>query len=381
MTRAEALSAAQQIAAVAGKAATQHDQAATFHTEAVAALGKAGLLGLCIPTEYGGAGLGPAAFADVVAALAEADGSLAMVYVMHTCASRVLVASPRTPLIGQTLRDMAAGKHLGTLAFSEKGSRSHFWAPVSRAVAHGNGVRLTALKSWVTSAGHAHSYVTTTLSPDAKTPTDSTLYLVPADAPGCRVAEPFDGMGLRANASSPVTMEAVEVSDDRRLTEVGGGFSAKLDVVLPFFNLGSAAMSLGLCRGAVGATVQHLKAARLEHMGSVSLGEAFPTLRAVIAEMQLRTDALGALVQDTSHQLENPGPVTMLRVLESKAFAGDTAIEVTCKAMHACGGAAFSKHLPVERIFRDAHASAVMAPTGDVLKDFIGKALLGLPLF
>jgi alkylation response protein AidB-like acyl-CoA dehydrogenase len=71
----------------------------------------------------------------------------------------------------------------------------------------------------------------------------------------------------------------------------------------------------------------------------------------------------------------------MLRVLECKAAAGDVAISVTSAAMRACGGAAFSKHLNVERLFRDAHAGAVMAPTGDVLREFIGKSLLGMPLF
>jgi alkylation response protein AidB-like acyl-CoA dehydrogenase len=71
----------------------------------------------------------------------------------------------------------------------------------------------------------------------------------------------------------------------------------------------------------------------------------------------------------------------MLRVLESKASAGDVAIAVTSTAMRVCGGAAFSKHLAIERFFRDAQAGAVMAPTGDVLREFIGKAVLGMPLF
>ena len=65
----------------------------------------------------------------------------------------------------------------------------------------------------------------------------------------------------------------------------------------------------------------------------------------------------------------------------SKASAGDVAIAVTSAAMRVCGGAAFSKHMAIERLFRDAHAGAVMAPTGDVLRDFIGKAILGIPLF
>jgi len=88
-----------------------------------------------------------------------------------------------------------------------------------------------------------------------------------------------------------------------------------------------------------------------------------------------------AIIDDLVDHLERPRETTVLRVLESKAAAGDTAIAVTSAAMRVCGGAAFSKHMAIERLFRDAHAGAVMAPTGDVLREFIGKAVLGIPLF
>jgi alkylation response protein AidB-like acyl-CoA dehydrogenase len=153
-----------------------------------------------------------------------------------------------------------------------------------------------------------------------------------------------------------------------------------LDVVLPLFNLGSAAVSLGLCRAAVAATASHLKSARFEHLGQ-TLGESLPTLRAQLAAMQIDTDGLSARIDDLIDHLEKPRETTMLRVLESKAAAGDLAINVTSVAMRICGGAAFSRHMSIERVFRDAHAGAVMAPTGDVLREFIAKSLLGMPLF
>jgi alkylation response protein AidB-like acyl-CoA dehydrogenase len=97
--------------------------------------------------------------------------------------------------------------------------------------------------------------------------------------------------------------------------------------------------------------------------------------------MQIDTDGLSARIDDLVEHLERPRETTMLRVLETKAAAGDVAISVTSTAMRVCGGSAFSKHLSIERLFRDAHAGAVMAPTGDVLREFIGKAVLGMPLF
>ena len=383
MTHEAAVSKAREIAgSVLAPAAGENDAAGRFSTEAIQSLGESGLLGLLLPTEVGGAGLGPRTFAAVTATLAEADASVAMVYLMHVlgtaciAAARPAAAGPMKPI----LEEIAAGRHLSTLAFSEAGSRSHFWAPISRAQRNGNGVTISAQKSWVTSAGHAQSYIVSALSPEGAGPTDSTLYLVPADTRGLSVAGPWDGLGLRANASAPVALDHCPVPPDFQLTDDGAGFPAMLNVVLPLFNLGSAAVGLGLCRAAVGATTSHLKNAKFEHLGQ-SLGESLPTLRAQLATMQIETDGLSARIDDVIDHLETPGNATMLRVLEVKAAAGEGAISVTSTAMRVCGGAAFSKHLSIERLFRDAHAGAVMAPTADVLREFIGKALLGIPLF
>jgi alkylation response protein AidB-like acyl-CoA dehydrogenase len=383
MTHDAAVLKAREIASRAlAPSAGQNDKAGRFSTEAVEALGGSGLLGLLLPVDFGGSGLGPRTFAAVTTTLAEADASVAMVYLMHILGAATIVAARASAAqaLAPILREIGAGRHLSTLAFSEAGSRSHFWAPISRAHRNGDGVRISAKKSWVTSAGHAHSYVVSALAPEGAGPTDSTLYLLAAKTTGLSVAGPWDGLGLRANASAPIALEDCQVPSDFQLTDDGAGFPAMLNVVLPLFSLGSSAVALGLCRAAVAGTVSHLKSAKFEHLGQ-SLGESLPTLRAQLAAMQIDTDGLSARIDDFVDHLEKPRDTTMLRVLESKAAAGDVAISVTSAAMRICGGAAFSKHLGIERLFRDAHAGAIMAPTGDVLREFIGKSLLGIPLF
>jgi alkylation response protein AidB-like acyl-CoA dehydrogenase len=383
MTHDAAVFKAREIASrVLARSARQNDKAARFSTEAVVSLGESGLLGLMLPVDVGGLGLGPRTFAAVIAALAEADASVAMVYLMHIVGAATISAARQgaAQAVMPILREISAGRHLSTLAFSESGSRSHFWAPVSRALRNGNGVRISAKKSWVTSAGHAQSYVVSALAPEGAGSTDSTLYLLPAQTRGLSVAGPWDGLGLRANASAPLALDDCQVPDDFQLTDDSAGFPTMLNVVLPLFSLGASAVALGLCRAAVAGTASHLKSARFEHLGQ-SLGESLPTLRAQLATMQIDTDGLSARIDDLIDHLEKPRETTMLRVLEAKAAAGDLAISVTSAAMRICGGAAFSKHLSIERLFRDAHAGAVMAPTGDVLREFIGKSLLGIPLF
>jgi alkylation response protein AidB-like acyl-CoA dehydrogenase len=136
----------------------------------------------------------------VNATLAEADASVAMVYLMHILGATAISAarSGETQAVTPILKEIAAGRHISTLAFSEAGSRSHFWAP-SRAHRNGNGVRISARKSWVTSAGQAHSYVVSALAPKGRGPPIRLSYLLPAQTRGLAVAGPWD----RKNARKP----------------------------------------------------------------------------------------------------------------------------------------------------------------------------------
>ncbi len=354
------------------------DAEGRFPTEAFEALGKAGLMGLNVPTAYGGMGQGLRTACAVLDEMARRCPSTAMIYKMHLCAIAAYAAT-REPM-APYLRAAAEGSHLTTLAWSEKGSRSHFWAPVSKAEGlDGGRVRIRAEKSWVTSAGHAQGYCISTGWAQGSAPTDSMLYLMLAEDPGQTVAGPWNGTGMRGNASSPMTIDGLELDADRALSPEGKGMDVMLGVVLPWFHLGNAAISLGICEGTVQATAQHLTSGRLEHLGA-SLS-SFPTLRARLAQMRIRTDQARAHLVATLDAAEAGSEAAQLLVLESKTVGAEAAIDVTDKGMRACGGAAFSKHLGVERYFRDARAAAVMAPTSDVAYEFIGRALCGMELF
>jgi alkylation response protein AidB-like acyl-CoA dehydrogenase len=358
---------------VIAPAAAEVDRAGLFPRAALDALGEAGLLGLVSAQEVGGMGEAHRAAAVVVGRIAEACASTAMVVCMHYCAAAVIeVHGPRA-----VRAEIAAGHHVSTLAFSESGSRSHFWAPTSTATKVDGGVRLDARKSWVTSAGQADSYVWSS-RPLAVEGT-STIWLVPARAEGLSVTAPFDGLGMRGNCSSPVAADGVVIGEDTRLGEDGKGFDVMMGIVLPYFNVMNAAIALGIADSAVRKSAEHLSRTRLEHLNQ-SLAES-PVNRTHLAQMRIKADLLRSLLDDTLLALEEGREDAMLRVLEIKAAAGEAATEVTDLAMRVCGGAAFRKEVGVERNFRDARASTVMAPTADALYDFIGKALTGLPLF
>ena len=147
MTHDAAVAKAREIASgVLAPSAGQNDKAGRFSTEAIEALGEAGLMALMLSADFGGSGLGPRTFAAVIATLAEADASVAMVYLMHVLGTACIAAARASAAqaVRPILQEISAGRHLSTLAFSESGSRSHFWAPVSRARRNGNGVHISA---------------------------------------------------------------------------------------------------------------------------------------------------------------------------------------------------------------------------------------------
>jgi len=363
----------EKYAQLAATHAAEVDRGA-FPSATLKALADDGVLGLVSSKEVGGKGAGLAEAATLVERLARECGSTAMVVCMHLCATAVIEA--HGPL--EVRKAIAAGKHLSTLAFSEPGSRSQFWVSLGTAQQQGNDVLLTGKKSFITSAHHADSYVWT--SKPVAGGELSTMWLVPRTTPGIRVSDaPFDGIGLRGNDSTPAIAESAKLPASARLGDDGAGFGIMMGTVLPWFNLLSANVSAGLMEAATTRTAAHAGGTQFQHAGSAIAD--LPTVRAFIARMRIKTDQTKALNGDTLAAMGANRADTMLRVLESKAAAGEAAAEVVDLAMRVCGGAAFRKEVGVERIFRDARAALVMGPTTDVLYDFIGKAVCGQPLF
>lgn len=365
----EIVNALEGVAALAAEHAVETDRTGQFPKATIDAFLASGLGGL-MSAQGHGAGLRAAS--QVVERLGRECGSTAMIVAMHYCGAAVIAA-----LGAAVVQDaFARGAALATLAFSEAGSRSHFWAPVSTARADGDAVVLDARKSWVTAASHADFYV---WSSQATHGQGASLWLVPRATGGIAASAPFDGMGLRGNDSAPLAATAARIPAANLLGEDGKGADVMLGTVLPVFSVLNASAALGLMRGAIARTIGHAGGTWFEHLDQALSN--LPTIRAYIAKMQIKADLVAALLSQTLDALESPNDQTMLRVLEIKAAAGESATEVMDTAMRVCGGAAFRKEVGVDRYFRDARANTVMAPTTDQLYDFIGRAVCGIDLF
>jgi isovaleryl-CoA dehydrogenase len=197
------------------------DAQGRFPTESMNSLADSGFYGLCLPKEIGGKGEDMRTFAGVVEELAGACASTAMVYVMHVAAAQAIATSSTLADRDSILREIARGEHLTTLALSESGSRSQFWAPISSLEENGVDYLTSASKSWVTAAGHADSYISTAQKPGATSPLESTVYFIRSSATGVRITAVFNGLGLRGNDSAPLSLENVVVAHGQLVSAPG----------------------------------------------------------------------------------------------------------------------------------------------------------------
>jgi alkylation response protein AidB-like acyl-CoA dehydrogenase len=360
--------------------ADQVDQSRRFPRENMVALGKAGVLGLLVPTQFGGAGATLAEMSQVLDTQSQHCASTAMVTLMHYCATAVIASKASDALKQRVLPGLARGEHMSTLAFSEAGSGGHFYAPVSEVRQHGSQKWLSAVKSFVTSAGEADSYVVSARKVGAASPTETNLYLIFNGASGLTAQGRFEGLGLAGNASAPLTLTDVVIDDATRLGPEGSGFQTMLEVVLPHFQIGVASVSVGIATAAFQAITARVATRKYEHAGGAALA-SIPRVQFLVAETALESNSARAYLGETIRKTLSGDPAAIVDVLGVKVKAADACLGVVSRAMTLGGGWAFGRRGGLERLFRDAQAAAVMAPSSDVLKDFIGRACLGLPLF
>jgi alkylation response protein AidB-like acyl-CoA dehydrogenase len=274
--------------------ADQIDQSRRFPRENIAALGKAGVLGLLVPAQFGGAGASLGEMSRMLDTQSQACASTAMVTLMHYCATAVIAAKGGDRLKQELLPSFAHAGHLSTLAFSEPGSGGHFYSPVSEV----RQKRLSASKSFVTSAGEADSYVVSARKTGAAGPAESNLYLISKGVSGLVAQGRFEGLGLAGNASAPMTLTDVPIDDETRLGPEGSGFQSMLEVVLPHFQIGVASVSLGIATAAFQTIVARVGVRKYEHAGGAALA-SIPRVQFLVAEMALELNSARAYLAET----------------------------------------------------------------------------------
>jgi isovaleryl-CoA dehydrogenase len=355
--------------------AEQVDRRRAYPAENLQALAGAGLMGLLVAEEHGGRGGSLTDLALVCEALGSGCASTAMCFLMHSCGCALLGARSTAEQAQRWLTPAAQGAAILTLAFSERLTGAHFYQPDIGAARSNGGFRLSGRKSFVTSARHARFYPVLV---KASGEPGLDVFVIPGDAAGVSFDGDWDGIGMAGNGSVSMLLSDVTVTGTDLLGKEGDGMDLVFNVIAPTFLVGLAAVNTGIAQAALDAAVAHVKERTYENGSTLA---EIPIIQNQLADMSIKVEAARQLVAEAARAASAGEPAALPLVMQAKIGATEAAAAVTAQAMQVGGGIAYSRALPIERHWRDARAGSVMAPTNDVLKEWLGKILAGLPLF
>ena len=368
--------------------AKRSDDELLFPRRNLELLGEHGFLALTVPEEYGGLGENHAAYSMVCETIARYGcASTAMCYVMHMGAVNAIMLRATSELIDKYIRPLNSGK-IGTLSYSDPETGSHFWYPISSGAERANGgFKVRKKASWTTSGGFADFYVVQTTSPDFTGYDDLSVFVIDGEYAQSQPSL-WDALGLRGNQSGPIEIDNVEVPADQLVGPVGDGAVSNDESVDPWFLLGSSSVWNGIALGAIDIAKRHTT--RKRHVDVGMRVADYPTIQDYVGEAVMDTNACRIFALSVAQAFDNatdnntrvlePGVLARGEFLhwawQIKFEAAKNVAHVVDKMLHACGGSGYKRDMELERYLRDAKAGWVMGPTNEVLRQFVGKAVL-----
>lgn len=364
---------------VVARNAAREDEAAAWPEEAMRALADAGLMGLHVAPELGGHGEGMLGLVAIAETLGRESGSTALCYAMHCVGTAVIAAKATDDQKQRYLEPIARGEHLTTLALSEPGTGLHFYIPQTLLTRRGDGYEVEGTKSFITNGGRCDSYVVSTVAVDEGASEGAfSCVVMDAGRSGMEWQDEWHGLGMRGNSSRTLKLSAVHVPERNLLGEQGDQLWYVFEVIAPYFLMAMAGTYLGVAQAAFDIARVHVGTRRFAHTGEL-LG-AEPVVAHRLGGMWAELERTRHLIYSAAARGDAGDPDALIPILACKAAAGDTAVQLTNEAMTLCGGAAYRENSMLARLLRDARASHVMAPTTDLLKTWVGRALVKLPL-
>ncbi|HYN99954.1 MAG TPA: acyl-CoA dehydrogenase family protein, partial [Actinomycetota bacterium] len=339
------------LAALAANAAAV-DAEGRFPDDNLDILADTGAFGLVASPDHGGAGASLTQLAKACEGIGGACASTGMVYLMHSVTVATLQGGGG-PAADAAVKDIVETRALATLAFSERGTGAHFYAPELKAVKNGDGgVTVSGRKSFVTSGGEADYYLILAQSDDG-----ADTYLMRKNDEGVEWEGTWAGLGMAGNSSIALSMDNVHFGPDQRVGAPGKAAELIFGTVAPWFLVGLSSVSVGIAQAAATAATEHIKGRRYDSGGSLA---EVQYIQHLVADMDLTARKARLLLHSAAGLGDAGDPSALVPIMEAKVAATEAAQDVTGIAMTATGGQGYTPSLPVERHFRDARAGAVM---------------------
>jgi alkylation response protein AidB-like acyl-CoA dehydrogenase len=348
------------------------DREHRFPREVFAALAELGLMGVCVPEEYGGAGADFLSYILVLEELSRADAGVGVTVAVHTSACTLpLLAFGTDEQQARFVPPLARGEAIGAFALTEPEAGSDAGALRTRAEANGDGWTITGSKQWITNGSYASTFLLFART-DQEIPGAAGVSAFVLDAEHVSVTREEEKLGLNSSSTADLVIEGARVERDRLLHKEGKGFAIAM-MTLDGGRIGIGAQALGIAQAAFDVAREYAKERRA--FGK-PIGE-HQAIQQKLADMSTEIDAARLLVYRAAWLKEQGRPHTE-EGAKAKLFASEVARRQTAEAIQILGGYGYTKEFPLERYYRDAKITEIYEGTSEIQRLVIARSILGL---
>jgi len=343
-----------------------------FPRDLFANLAELGLMGACVPEEYGGAGADFLSYILVLEELSRADAGVGVTVAVHTSAVTLpLLAYGTDEQKSRFVPPLARGEHLGAFALTEPEAGSDAGALRTKAEPTGDGWTITGAKQWITNGRYSGTFLTFART-DQSTAGARGVSAFILDAEHVRVTRDEEKLGLNSSVTNDIVIEGAQVGRDRLLHEENRGFRVAM-TTLDAGRIGIAAQALGIAQAAYDVARAY---AVERHAFGHRIGD-FQAIQQKLADMSTEIDAARLLVYRAAWLKQQDRPHTE-EGAKAKLFASEMARRQTAEAIQVLGGYGYTKEFPVERYYRDAKITEIYEGTSEIQRLVIARSILGL---
>ncbi len=354
--------------------AEHFDRVGEFPLENIRLLGENGLMGIEVPTEYGGAGMDPIAYVLAIIEIAAGDAAHSTIMSVNNSLFCNGILQFGTEAQKQKyVREISEGKEIGAFALTEPQSGSDATAMRCRAVRQDNGSYvINGKKSWITSGPVAKYIVLFAMSDPDKGAKGITAFVIDTTREGFQRGKAEPKLGIRASATCEIEFQDYVVDADAVLGKDGEGFKIAMGV-LDAGRIGIAAQAIGISRAAYEASLAYVK----ERKAFGAPIGSFQMIQAKIADMKCKLDA-SLLLTLRAAWVKSQGKRFTTEASVAKLTASEAAMWITHQAVQIHGGMGYSKEMPLERYFRDAKITEIYEGTSEIQRLVIARNETGL---
>ena len=345
------------------------DANARFPQEALDALQAAGLAAPHVPVEFGGEGADSLGVVIVIEEVARVCASSSLIPAVNKLGSVPLMLGGTDSQKERWLTQLAKGKGF-SYCLSESEAGSDAAAMKTRAVKKGDGWVLNGSKKWISHAGVSEFYTVLASTDPEKGAKGITAFVVEKSDPGVSFGAPEKKMGFKGSPTREVYFDNVEIGDDRRISEVGGGFGLAMKT-LDHTRITIAAQALGIAQGAFEVATKYAKERR--QFGKPIFD--FQAVQFMLADMAMEIEAARQLTYAAAVKSERGERDLTFFSAASKCFATDVAMKVTTDAVQVLGGYGYVNDYPVERMMRDAKLTQIYEGTNQIQRLVMARNL------